>query len=282
MTTQDNEFPNRIDSRHGARARARDGLASLGDALAAAGVCDSGQPMAQRARAMGDTDAMPIRDALASVEQPGGALLFEAQGQMDMAIAAACARKLAARMLVSGHFVNDDTIADATAAGALALTQWRATGAGADGQPETLAARVAWRAVVAEMSRDTLGDSLPIQTVSDDWLWHNAAQHDESRAERAARFKVERQAATRQLRLCRRLASLPSGRGKRAEAIERVGNAASMLLLGMRLDEAATAAGFNASAKHGTRGGATTAGDRLVQAVRRLGLIGDGFAIRRA
>ena len=145
MTTQDNEnsrFSNAIEPKPQRRARARDGLASLGDALAAAGVCDSGEPIAERARAAGDVEAMPIRDALASVEQPGGALLFEAQGQTDLAIATSCARKLAARMLANGHCVNDDTIAEAIAAGALALTQWRATGAGADGQPETLAARV--------------------------------------------------------------------------------------------------------------------------------------------
>ena len=34
-----------------------------------------------------------------------------------------------------------------------------------------------------------------------------------------ARFKVERLAATRQFRLCRRLASLPAGRGQRAMVI---------------------------------------------------------------
>ena len=276
MTTQDNEgseFPNGIRTKPQRRARAREcephlPLASIGDALAAAGVCESREPMAERVRAIGDVDTMPIRNALASVEQPQGALLLEAQGQIDLSISESCARKLAGRMRASGKHVHEDTIADAIGAGALALTQWRASGAGVDGERETMAARVAWRAVVAEMSRDTFGDSLPIQTVSDDWLWHNTAQRDESREERAARFIVERQASTRQLHLFRRLANLPCGRGKRAEVIERVGNAASMLLTGMTVDEAAAAAGFNAR-----RNGRFTrsAGDAFCQALRRLG-----------
>jgi hypothetical protein len=122
-----------------------------------------------------------------------------------------------------------------------------------------------------------------VHTVDDDWLWHNRAQCDESRQERAARLLVERLAKTRHGRLLRRLANLPPGRGKRKEAIERVGRAAVFLLQGERLDTAAAMAGFKASAKQDQRtGGSTTAGDRLIQAVKRIGLIGDGFAIRRA
>jgi hypothetical protein len=250
---------------HG-RGRGR-GLESIGDALASAGVCDSAAPMARQIH-VGDVDTMPIRDALASAAQPAGGLLLEAQGQHDLALSRNCADKLAGRMRASGAEVNQDIIADATGAGALALTQWRATGAGVDGEPETLAARVAWRAVVRAMSADRFGDSLSINTVSDDWLWHNAEQRDESREERAARFKVERMAATRQLRLCRRLASLPSGRGNRAAVIERVNVAAQLMLGGARLDEAAAAAGFNARGEGRAR---HSAGDAFCTALRRLG-----------
>jgi hypothetical protein len=263
------EYPNGFNSKPKQRARAREGLTSIGDALAAAGVCESGEPMTERARASGDIDAMPISDALVTVEQPQGALLLEAQGQLDLAIAESCARKLARRMIASGKEVNEDTIQDGIGAGVLALTQWRATGAGAgvDGERETLAARVAWRAVVAEMSKDALGDSVPLHAVSEDWLWHNSEQRDESRAERAARFKIERLAASRQTRLFRKLAMLPCTNNKRAEVIERVGNAASMMLLGMTVEQAATAAGFAASGKRGQ----FSAGDAFCRALRRLG-----------
>jgi len=159
------------------------------------------------------------------------------------------------------------------------LVQWRCKG----DIGERLAARVAWRAVVNEISDDCFGDSVPVHTVADDWLWFNRAQGDESRQERAARFKVERLAKTRHARLLRRLANLPPGRGKRKEAIERVGRAAVFLLQGERLDTAAAMAGFKSAAKHvNGSGGNTSAGDRLIQAVKRIGLIGDGFAIRRA
>jgi hypothetical protein len=66
-------------------------------------------------------------------------------------------------------------------------TQWRAAGTGVDGEPETLAARTEWRAVVRAMFADRFGGSLSINTVSDDWLWHNAKQRDESREERVAK-----------------------------------------------------------------------------------------------
>ncbi|HEV2327647.1 MAG TPA: hypothetical protein VGY56_02535 [Verrucomicrobiae bacterium] len=295
------DFPNGFTSKPDRRARARVELTSLGDALAAAGVCDSSEPTAARARVSGDTGAMSISAALATGEQPQGALLLEAQGQMDLAIVESCARKLARRMIASGKEVNEDTIQDGIGAGVLALMQWRATGAGGNAsagytgewkeretgkeqlngweydlsEPSRVkvvktfnqAARVAWRAVVTEMSRDTLGDSIPLHAVSEDWLWHNAAQRDESRAERAARFKIERLAASRQSRLFRKLAMLPCTNRKRAEVIERVGNAASMMLLGMTVEQAATAAGFAASGKRKQ----FTAGDAFCRALRRLG-----------
>jgi hypothetical protein len=239
----------------------------VGDALTAAGT--SSPPVVCVPRV--PIEAMTVQQALASCEQATGPLLLEAQGQTDIVLACACMRKLVARMVADGRPVSDTTKDDAVAAACLALTQWRWNG----GEGERLAARVAWRAVVDEVTADCFGDSVPVHTVADDWLWFNRAQGDESRQERAARFKVERLARTRHARLLRRLGNLPPGRGKRKEAIERVGRAAVFLLHGERLDTAAALAGFKAS-------GATRAGDRLVRSVARLGLIGDGFAIRRA
>ncbi len=248
------------------RARARVALVSVGDALSAAGIAAPGGYVPRV-----PVEAMTIKQALATGESATGPLLLEAQGQLDIALARACVRKLVARMAADGRPVSDTTQADAVAAGCLALVQWRANG----GAGERLAARVAWRAVVDEISADCLGDAVPVHTVADDWLWHNRAQGDESRQERAARLKVERLAKTRHVRLLRRLANLPPGRGKRKEAIERVGRAAVFLLQGERLDTAAAMAGFNGSSK-------SKPGDRLIEAVKRIGLIGADFAIRRA
>ena len=249
-----------------AGARGAGELVSVGAALTAAGIVQS-NIFAPRV----PMEAMSVRQALGSSEQAVGPLLLEAQGQTDILLARACVRKLVSRMAADGRPVSDTTQADAVAAGCLALTQWRQQGE----IGERLAARVAWRAAVGEISDDCLGDAAPLHTLSDDWLWFNRAQSDESRVERAARLKVERLAKTRHARLLRRLANLPPGRGKRKDAIERVGRAAVFLLQGESLDTAAAMAGFKAS-------GATRAGDRLVRCVVRLGLVGEGFAIRRA
>jgi hypothetical protein len=258
-------------SNSGHRARGA-GLASLGDALVDAGLVSA--PSSRRMDL--GIEAMTITEALASAAQPAGPLLLECQGQRDLALARACCSKLVRRMAADGREVSEDSQRDAVAAGVHTLAMWRKTGAGADGAAETLAARVAWRGVVTELSRDHYGDSVQIHTVSDDWLWFNAAQSDESREERAARFKVQRAASTRQNRLTRRLASMPGGRGKRAAVIERVGNAAAMLLAGETLDSAAAMAGFT-----GNEAGRKKPSDRLIQACKRLGLVGDGFQIRR-
>ena len=121
-------------------------------------------------------EARSISNALASCERPAGALLLECQGQFDIGLAWRCARKLAARMAGDGRVTNEVTTADAAAAACLALTVWRSTGRGADGQVESLAARVAWRAVVLDISADTLGDSVALHSVSDDWLFAQASR----------------------------------------------------------------------------------------------------------
>jgi len=252
-------------------ARARAAFVSVSDALTAAGVT-----FTATSKLRAPVEAMTVRQALASGEAAAGPLLLEAQGQCDIVLARACVRKLVARMAADGRPVSDTTQADAVAAACLALTQWRCKG----DIGERLAARVAWRAVVDEVSDDCLGDSIPVHTVADDWLWFNRAQGDESRLERVARFKVERLAKTRHARLLRRLANLPPGRGKRQEAIERVGRAAVFLLQGERLDTAAKMAGFKARADG--HGSTKNHGDALIQAVKRIGLIGERFAIRRA
>jgi len=243
------------------------GLESLGEALTLAGFTDTPKTRAGFA-------SMTVRELLASGETPAGGLLLECQGQVDLALAGNCVARLAARIAGAGRIVSDDERKEAIAAAACALTVWRATGMDCADEPETLAARVAWRAAVRELSRDWLGESIPLCTVSDDWLWFNREQRDESRVERAARLRVERLAASRQLRLLRRLDNLPTGRGQRAAVIEKLRTAAVALLSGLRLDEAATLAGFKAS-------GRTGAGARLLQACKRLGLIGGGFAVRR-
>ena len=53
---------------------------------------------------------------------------------------------------------------------------------------------------------------------------------------------------------------------------DKIGQAAALLLAGETLDAAAAAAGFRASAKRGGGGGGTSAGDRLCQALRRVGV----------
>jgi hypothetical protein len=244
------------------------GWQCLGDALTAAGVPDTDN------KRQAGVASMSLRELLASGETPAGGLLLECQGQADLTLAGHCVARLAARMAGAGRLVTDEERKESIAAAACALTVWRATGAGCDGEPETLAARVAWRAAVRELSRDWLGASIPLCTVSDDWLWFNREQRDESRVERAARLRVERLASSRQLRLLRRLDNLPAGRGQRAAVIDKLRAAAVALLDGLRLDEAATLAGFKAS-------GRTDAGARLLHACKRLGLIGDGFAVRR-
>lgn len=245
-----------------ARARgAGAGLESMAAAFAAAGFPDTVQPM--RSRALGNVEAMPINTACGTIERPAGELLQSVQAQLDLQLCKSCARKLKGRMAADGHDITQEMLADGIQAGALALAQWRA---GAGDATEIMAARVAWRAIVHELSQDRFGDSVQIESVSDDWLWHNAQTKQESRQERAARLFVERAAFQRQSRLQARLASLPGGRGKRQAVIDKVGNAAAMLLQGERLDTAAAMAGFKGH-------GRTKAADRLIQAVKRIGLL---------
>lgn len=182
---------------------------------------------------------------------------------------------------------------DAFGAALVALQVWRETGAGAEGEPMsaagfessmvdgvrrvrvyTPASRVAWRAIVRALARDTFGESIPLHSITDEWLWHNRELRDESRAERAARLRVERLAVSRQALLLRRLDNIPAGRGKRAETVAKIRTAAIALLNGARLDEAATVAGFKSHGRH-------KAADHFATALRRVGFNLRGHARQR-
>jgi hypothetical protein len=217
-------------------------------------------------------EARSVASALASCERPAGALLLECQGQCDLQLAERCVRKLDARMQGDGRErLNDATLRDSIGAGVLALAVWRSTGRGADGAGETLAARVAWRAVVLSISADSFGESVALHSVSDDWLFSQALPR-ESRVERLVRWQVERFALGRSALLVRRVEAIKAqgGRGRRAQAVERVGHAARLMLAGDNVDVAAVRAGYKSS-------GRTSAANRLARAMRAcgLGIVGD-------
>jgi hypothetical protein len=213
----------------------------------------------------------------------------ELQGQFDLARCWSQVERLAAAMRRDGRECSDTTKADAASAGALALARWRAIGARhPQARLRGTVGAVAWRAVVREVASDQLGDAVTLANMTAE-DWHGSAlplpqlRGDDSRGDRASRLLFERARAKRVGLLQRRLASLTAaaGRGangaRRREAVERVGRAVLLLLHGDNLDCAAVAAGFTASqGTHGT----VRAGDRLLQAARRLGL-GVQFTVRQ-
>jgi hypothetical protein len=259
----------------------RSELNSVANALHKAGM-DYGTLPRARARVTVGVEAMAIGAALLSCEQPTGPLLREIQGQADLALARRHVRKLVARMAADGKDVSETAQAHAVADACAALAIWRAgleltrhdgediaTPAGAG---EALdARRVCWRAVVDSVSDDNLGESAPINTVQDDWLFP-AQSPDASRRERVSRMLVERQAARRAKLAMRRIehvreASKPTGRGgRRSDVAGKLARAVEAMLHGATLDDAAMVAGFTAS-------GRTSASSRLVQACKRLGLV---------
>ena len=261
------------------------GLASLGDALTAAGILTTTTTGA--GAGVFGIEAMSVGDALASGETASGPLLACCQQQLDARIIERSAYKLRARMQGDGKVLADDAFRDAMQHAAYAVTLWRAgvtttrredgsdavTAADA-GERQKHVARVAWRALVEFLSDDGLGDTVPLLGgAEDDWLCAQMLP-SESRAERAARLWIERHAGQRQTQLSRRMSHVSGGRGRRAQAIEKVGNALALLLGGETLDTAALAAGFKAR-------GRNRAGDALLQAANRLGLIPAGFSMPR-
>ena len=165
-----------------------------------------------------------------------------------------------------------------------AVVMWRAGGVmvrdanGCDtlgaGDLEKHVARVAWRALVASLSTDSVGESIQIMGgQEDDWLFAQILP-SESRAERKARWAIEARAGSRQMELVQKMADIGAGRGRRKAAVEKVGNALGLMLGGDTLDQAAAAVGFKVRGRH-------AAGDSLLRAAKRLGIIGDGFTIPR-
>ena len=211
------------------------------------------------------TDAS-MAEELASRAIPKGELLREAQGQLDLKLARACARRLKAKIESNGGKVNEQTERDAVGSGVLAVALWR-TGAG----DEPRAARVCWRAVERDISGDIYGGSVEVSSVSESWLAENAEPSAvlcvagiETRGDKATRFLAERGRARRAREVFPRLADLtPNASARRMELVERIGRACLLILGGDSLDAAALAAGFKGDTKH-------PAGTRLARAVRAV------------
>ena len=224
-------------------------------------------------------DHLPVSIALSSASIPAGPLLREVQGQQVLAMARAMAARLSRSMARDGRAMSSATESEAIGAGAGAVVAWR-NGAVMDGADRG-AAGVCWRAIVASVASDGLGESIEAwrQDESGADCWDSLTGSalplpgmvgDGSRAERASRLLFERARAKRGALLARRVEVIKGlgGRGKRAELIDKVQRAAVLLLHGESVDQAAMAAGFKAS---GSGRQAVRGGDRLMQAVRRLG-----------
>jgi hypothetical protein len=206
-------------------------------------------------------------------------LLREAQGQHDLAIAKGQAARLLGTMRRSGATPSNATEGDAIGDGALSIVAWRNLYG-----PRLLsesAGLVCWRACVASVARlDMLGESIEAWRRDDgggdgwDLLTGSALPlpqlcGDSSREDKASRLRWQRARGQRFAKLGRRVASIKlRATGRRVAVVDKVQRAAVQLLHGASLDEAALAAGFKAS---GQGRQAVRAGDRLTQAVRRLG-----------
>jgi len=227
-------------------------------------------------------DCVRVSVALASRAMPAGPLLLECQGQQVLAMAQRQAGKLQASTAKDGRAMSDTSVSEAVGAGAAAVVAWR-NGQELDGG-QYGAAGVCWRAVVASVSRDMLGESI------EEWrgeeggaeCWDSLTGSmlplpqlvgDGSRQDRASRLLFERARAKRGDLLARRVETLKlrGGRGKRGELIDKLHRAAVQLLHGVSVDKAAQAAGFKSSRASGA-GGVVRAGDRLMEGARRLGL----------
>jgi hypothetical protein len=164
---------------------------------------------------------------------------------------------------------RDDSGADVLALGELGgvCAVWVKTVAGdaVKIKLSTTAARIAWRAVVESVARDTFGETPAQAAFARAWVeWSSGAR--------------DWRGLTPEQRARRRLASvesmrdkLASGRGRRAALADKVKHAALLMLNGTSADEAAAAAGFKASGARG-RSGRTTAAQRLASSLRRAGL----------
>ena len=281
----------------------------MGAGIIAAAMAAAGVAMSPARRTLGG-ECQSMGQLLRSCERPAGPLLQAAQACLDREMCEWSAYHLNAKMMADGRaslWQSDQgrgagwcaTMADAIGDGLQALALWRAglsmvrDDSGADvvtvGEPggvcaawvksvaatdagavvayklASTAARVAWRAVVDSVARDTLGETPAQAAMARDWVeWSSGAR--------------DRRGLTPAQRARRRLASvesmrdkLASGRGRRAALADKVKHAALLMLNGTNADDAATAAGFKASAGGGGSG-RTSASVRLAAALRRAGL----------
>jgi hypothetical protein len=169
-----------------------------------------------------------------------------------------------------------ESIRDGAAAAAAAVVGWRngvlpSPVVAGERMADTVAV-VAWRALVASVKADDLGESVDLSSVSESWLVASleplavaCVSGVESRSDKASRWLAERGAARRKAQLERRVEDLQSGQtARRRELIARIG-AACRRMIGGDSFEAAAAVGFKADSGH-------TAGDKLATAARRIGL----------
>lgn len=215
----------------------------------------------------GAVDSLPVGVALGASVLAAGPLLAEVQGQRVLSMAHGMADKLARQMRRDGRHVSEATIEDGASSGAAAVVVLL-NQVGPTVQPVDVRS-VCWRAVVDSMSSDNLGESVTLGDMSPDDLAGSALPLPgwyEDRTDRASRLAFERARGRRGGLLARRVEVIKSkgGRGRRADLVDKVHRAAVLLLHGHTLDDAAEQAGFKSS-------GRTSAGDRLAQAVRRLG-----------
>ena len=235
-------------------------------------------------------DALPVSVALASDELPAGELLracqalrAEEQGQADLALGRKLAHALRWRIIADGRDVSETTEQDGAAAATAAVVAWR-NGAlpspvVAPGKTAAAVQVVAWRAVVAEISADTFGNSIELSSVSDQWLLAECSALAvacvagfETRDEKARRLLAERGKAKRKLRLLARaeLVKAAINRQKRlfhkysrrCALVDKVTRAALLLLSGVSLDAAARLA------TRTTQGGVMRGGGRWPAAAR--------------
>ena len=200
------------------------------------------------------------------------------QAADDLAMCRKFARLLRQRVAGDGREVNQASEDDATGAGVADVVAYRNGALPAptiDGERVAEAvAVVAWRAVVASMAADKLGEAVELSSVGEDWLSREvdacaflAVAGIETRGDKARRWLAERAKARAKARVAARLDLFKAGASKRRrDLIDRIARACELLIAGAAIDDAAVQVGFKASGKR------TSAGDRLTRAVRALGL----------
>jgi hypothetical protein len=214
---------------------------------------------------------------------PSGGFMGELQGQLDLALVARLASRLAVSMRRDGRDMSTTTEHDARSAGLVALARWRSINAKFSARRiRGTSAAVAWRAIVRAVADDGLGAGVSL--VEPDLLCHLSTSAlplpqfsgDDSRLDHASRLLFERARERRPALLARRFevltaAAAGKGSGKRKASLEKLRTAAVAVLRGESLDHAAAEAGFVATVSTTRGGGTMRAGDKLLRAARRVG-----------